>query len=54
MVILPMYNRFDDTWRIDNEDGTFSTVTNEEYQKLYSPYKDMFKTRYDKLSEESD
>lgn len=50
-MILPMYNQFDDTWRIDNEDGTFSTVSNEEYQKLYSPYRDMFKTRYDESDE---
>lgn len=53
-MILPIYNPYDETWLIDNEDGTFSTVTNEEYQKLYSPYRDMFKTRYDKSSEEAD
>ena len=35
---LPMYDSYSDTWMIDNCDGTFKTVSDEEYRRDRSTY----------------
>ena len=42
MIILPVYDPSRDVWYIFNEDGSITTLTNEEYNKCKK-----FKTRYD-------
>ena len=45
---FPIMNPFTREWYVDNCDGTFSTLTNEEYEQWSKENGFIFLTRYDK------
>ena len=42
VMMLPVFNQITNTWLIQNEDGSFKEISNEEYLKMFQ-----IKTRYD-------
>lgn len=44
--MFPVYNQFDNTWIVQDDDGSLKTISNEEYERDWKSKK--FRTRYDK------
>lgn len=48
MYVFPIMNPFTKEWLIDNMDGTFTTLSNKEYEQWRKENNNItFKTRYD-------